>query len=413
MPASQHQSPKSDIEISQAAKKRPIIDIAKEKLGIAAENLEPFGHYKAKVSIDYIKSLKDKKNGKLILVSAISPTPAGEGKTTTTVGLTDALNHIGKKAMLCLREPSLGPSFGMKGGAAGGGYAQVVPMEDINLHFTGDFHAITSAHNLLSALIDNHIYWGNALGIDSAPRRLAPRHGHERPRAARDRLLARRRRQRLSARGRLRHHRGVGGDGDLLPRQRHRRPQEAPRQRHRRLHPRPQAGARKRHQGEWRDGRAAQGGDRAEPGADARRHARLHPWRPVRQHRAWLQLGGGDHDGAQARRLRGDGSRLRRRPRHGEVPRHQVPQGRPVAGLRRAGRHHPRAEDARRRQEGRPQERRPQGAGSRHGEPAASRREREEVRPAGGGLDQPLLGRHRRRDRAGEGEVQGRSASRR
>src|SRR5437588_3055335 len=167
MPASQHQNPKSDIEISQGAKKRPIIEIAKEKLGIAAENLDPYGHYKAKVSMDFIKSLKDKKNGKLILVTAISPTPAGEGKTTTTVGLTDALNHIGKKAMLCLREPSLGPSFGMKGGAAGGGYAQVVPMEDINLHFTGDFHAITSAHNLLSALIDNHIYWGNELGIDS------------------------------------------------------------------------------------------------------------------------------------------------------------------------------------------------------------------------------------------------------
>ena len=167
MPASQHQSPKSDIEISQSAKKRPILDIAKEKLGIAAENLEPYGHYKAKVSMDYIKSLQSKPNGKLILVTAITPTPAGEGKTTTTVGLTDALNHIGKKAMLCLREPSLGPSFGMKGGAAGGGYAQVVPMEDINLHFTGDFHAITSAHNLLSALIDNHIYWGNALGIDS------------------------------------------------------------------------------------------------------------------------------------------------------------------------------------------------------------------------------------------------------
>ena len=167
MPASQHQSPKSDIEISQSAKKRPIIDIAKEKLGIAPENLEPYGHYKAKVSMEYVKSLQGKKNGKLILVSAISPTPAGEGKTTTTVGLTDALNHIGKKAMLCLREPSLGPSFGMKGGAAGGGYAQVVPMEDINLHFTGDFHAITSAHNLLSALVDNHIYWGNALGIDS------------------------------------------------------------------------------------------------------------------------------------------------------------------------------------------------------------------------------------------------------
>jgi len=167
MPASQHQNPKSDIEISQAAKMRPILDIAKERLGIAPENLEPYGHYKAKVSMDYIKSLKNKPDGKLILVSAISPTPAGEGKTTTTVGLTDALNHIGKKAMLCLREPSLGPSFGMKGGAAGGGYAQVVPMEDINLHFTGDFHAITAAHNLLAAMIDNHIYWGNELGIDS------------------------------------------------------------------------------------------------------------------------------------------------------------------------------------------------------------------------------------------------------
>jgi formate--tetrahydrofolate ligase len=171
MPASQHAHPKSDIEISQSAEKRRILDVARDKLGIGPENLEPFGHYKAKVSMDYVKSLKDRPDGKLILVTAITPTPAGEGKTTTTVGLTDALNHIGKKAMLCLREPSLGPSFGMKGGAAGGGYAQVVPMEDINLHFTGDFHAITSANNLLAALTDNHIYWGNALGID--PRRVA------------------------------------------------------------------------------------------------------------------------------------------------------------------------------------------------------------------------------------------------
>src|SRR5581483_8006472 len=166
MPASQHQNPKSDIEIAQAAKPRRILDIAKEKLGIAAENLEPYGHFKAKVSMEYIKSLKDKKNGKLILVTAINPTPAGEGKTTTTVGLTDALNHIGKKAMMCLREPSLGPCFGVKGGAAGGGYAQVIPMEDINLHFTGDFHAITTAHNLLAALLDNHIYWDNERDID-------------------------------------------------------------------------------------------------------------------------------------------------------------------------------------------------------------------------------------------------------
>jgi formate--tetrahydrofolate ligase len=165
--ASQHANPKSDIEIAQAARMRPIIDIAREKLGIAAENLEPYGHYKAKVSLDYIKRLQDRPNGKLILVSAITPTPAGEGKTTTTVGLTDALNRIGKKAMLCIREPSLGPCFGVKGGAAGGGYAQVVPMEEINLHFTGDLHAIGTANNLLAALLDNHIYWGNGLGIDA------------------------------------------------------------------------------------------------------------------------------------------------------------------------------------------------------------------------------------------------------
>jgi formate--tetrahydrofolate ligase len=165
--ASQHTNPKSDIEIAQAARMRPIMEIARERLGISPENLEPYGHYKAKVSMDFIKSLRDRPNGKLILISAITPTPAGEGKTTTTVGLTDALNHIGKKAMLCIREPSLGPCFGIKGGAAGGGYAQVVPMEDINLHFTGDLHAIGAANNLLAALIDNHIYWGNALGIDA------------------------------------------------------------------------------------------------------------------------------------------------------------------------------------------------------------------------------------------------------
>ena len=167
MPASQHTNPKSDIEIAQGAKMRPILRLAQERLGIATENLEPYGHYKAKVSMDYIKSLQNRPNGKLVLVTAITPTPAGEGKTTTSVGLTDALNHIGKKAMVCLREPSLGPCFGVKGGAAGGGYAQVVPMEEINLHFTGDLHAIGTANNLLAALIDNHIYWGNVLGIDA------------------------------------------------------------------------------------------------------------------------------------------------------------------------------------------------------------------------------------------------------
>ena len=161
---------KSDIEIAREAKMNPIGEVA-SKVGIPADALVPYGTTKAKISFDFINSLKDRPDGKLILVTAISPTPAGEGKTTTTVGLGDGLNRIGKRAMSCLREPSLGPCFGVKGGAAGGGYAQVVPMEDINLHFTGDFHAITSAHNLLAALLDNHIYWGNSLGIDQ--RRIA------------------------------------------------------------------------------------------------------------------------------------------------------------------------------------------------------------------------------------------------
>ena len=156
---------KSDIEIAREAKKRPIQEIG-AKLGISSDDLLPYGHDKAKVSQSFIDSVQDRPNGKLILVTAINPTPAGEGKTTTTVGLGDGLNRIGKKAAICIREASLGPNFGMKGGAAGGGYAQIVPMEEMNLHFTGDFHAITSAHNLLSAMIDNHIYWGNELGID-------------------------------------------------------------------------------------------------------------------------------------------------------------------------------------------------------------------------------------------------------
>ena len=157
---------KSDIEIAREAQKRPIMEIG-EKIGIGSDDLLPYGHDKAKVSQSFINSVQDRPNGKLILVTAINPTPAGEGKTTTTVGLGDGLNHIGKKAMVCIREASLGPNFGMKGGAAGGGYAQVVPMEDMNLHFTGDFHAITSAHSLLSAMLDNHIYWGNELDIDT------------------------------------------------------------------------------------------------------------------------------------------------------------------------------------------------------------------------------------------------------
>jgi formate--tetrahydrofolate ligase len=173
--ADQHRNPLSDIDIAQAAAMRPIGQVAADKLGIPDEALSPYGRYKAKISLDYIRTLADRPNGRLILVTAITPTPAGEGKTTTTVGLGDALNHIGKKAILCLREPSLGPCFGVKGGAAGGGYAQVVPMEDINLHFTGDLHAIGTANNLLAAMIDNHIYYGLEPRID--PRRVSWRRG--------------------------------------------------------------------------------------------------------------------------------------------------------------------------------------------------------------------------------------------
>ena len=159
----------SDIEIAQKAEMKPITEIG-ESIGIPATELENYGHYKAKVSLKFTRELEEKPNGKLILVTAISPTPAGEGKTTTTVGLGQALSQLGKKTMICLREPSLGPCMGIKGGAAGGGYSQVVPMEDINLHFTGDLHAITAAHNLLAAMVDNHIQQGNVLGID--PRRV-------------------------------------------------------------------------------------------------------------------------------------------------------------------------------------------------------------------------------------------------
>ena len=158
---------KSDSQIAREAKMQPIKDIL-TKINVPDESsaFSPMGRHIAKINLEYLETLKNKKEGKLILVTAITPTPAGEGKTTVSVGLSDGINKIGKKSIVCLREPSLGPSFGMKGGAAGGGYAQVVPMEQINLHFTGDFHAITSAHNLLSALIDNHIYWGNKLNID-------------------------------------------------------------------------------------------------------------------------------------------------------------------------------------------------------------------------------------------------------
>ena len=174
----------SDLEIAQRAILKPIIKLAEERLGIGEDHLDAYGRFKAKLSLEYIETLKERPSGKLILVTAISPTPAGEGKTTTTVGLGDALNRLDRKTMICLREPALGPCFGVKGGAAGGGYAQVMPMEDINLHFTGDFHAVSAAHNLLAAMIDNHFYQGNALDLDLRKNPLEAGHGHERSRPA-------------------------------------------------------------------------------------------------------------------------------------------------------------------------------------------------------------------------------------
>ena len=309
---------------------------------------------------------------------------------------------IGKKAMLCLREPSLGPSFGMKGGAAGGGYAQVVPMEDINLHFTGDFHAITSANNLLAALLDNHIYWGNALGIDQ--RRVTWRRVLD----MNDRAL----REIVNS---------LGGAANGYPREDGFDITVASEvmaifclasdldDLRRRLGNIIVAYT--------RDKKPVRAGDLkaqgamtallkdalvAQPGADARRHAGLHSWRTVRQHRARLQFRAGHDDGVEAGGLCGDRSGLRRRSGRREVPRHQVPQGRPRARLRRAGRHHPRAENARRREEGRSQEGRSEGARDRHEQPALPRRERAQVRARAGHLDQPLQRRLRRGDRAGQ-----------
>ena len=205
-----------DIEIARRSKMLPIEEIA-AKLGITDDDLEHYGKHKAKVSLDLYRRLENKPTGKLVLVTAITPTPAGEGKTTTSIGLCDGLNRIGKQASVCLREPSLGPCFGMKGGAAGGGYAQVVPMEDINLHFTGDFHAIELAHNLLAAMLDNHLHHGNALGID--PRRIVwKRVVDMNDRALRNIIVGLGgTNNSVPHEGRLRHHRRLRGDGRLLP----------------------------------------------------------------------------------------------------------------------------------------------------------------------------------------------------
>ena len=302
--ADQHRNPKSNIEIAQEAVMLPISEIAGEKLAIPEEAISPYGKYKAKIALDYMRSLPDRPDAKLILVTAITPTPAGEGKTTTTVGLGDALNLIGKKAMLCLREASMGPCFGVKGGAAGGGYAQVVPMEDINLHFTGDIHAIGAANNLLAAMVDNHVYYGLDPRLD--PRRVSWRRAMD----MNDRAL----RSTVSS---------LGGVANGYPREDgfditaasqvmatfclatslqdlqrrlgniHRRPDAGA-----------QAGDRRRRQGGGIDDRAAEGRARSQSGADDRAQPGLYPRRPVRQYRPWLQFGDRDDIGAQARRLR-------------------------------------------------------------------------------------------------------------
>ena len=259
---------KTDIEIAQACEKEKITAIA-ERAGIPEEYLELYGNYKAKIDYKFMRDNADRPDGKLILVTAITPTPAGEGKTTTSVGLTDGLRKLGKNAMVALREPSLGPVFGVKGGAAGGGYAQVVPMEDINLHFTGDFHAIGAANNLLAAMLDNHIQQGNALGID--PKQITWKRAVD----MNDRQLRHivdglgGRMQGVPPRGRLRDNRRQRGHGRAVLGQRHHRSQGEARAHHRRLHLRRQAGHGSRHQGRGRYGGAPEGRAQAEPGTDA------------------------------------------------------------------------------------------------------------------------------------------------
>ena len=202
----------SDLDIAQAATLKPLDDVARQ-MDLPLELLEMHGHDVAKIELDAIEAMADRPRAKYVVVTAITPTPLGEGKTTTTVGLGQAFSHIGKRGVVAIRQPSMGPTFGIKGGAAGGGYSQVVPMEKFNLHLTGDFHAVTSAHNMLSAVLDNHLYQGNAAGPRPVPRHLAPRARRQRPRAAQHRHRPRRADGRRAARVRLRHHLGVGGDG--------------------------------------------------------------------------------------------------------------------------------------------------------------------------------------------------------
>ena len=329
-----------------------LISEVARSLGLDPADLEPYGHYKAKLPLSVFRHKPPR--GKLVLVSAITPTPAGEGKTTTSIGLVQGLARIGVKSAAALREPSLGPVFGMKGGGAGGGASEVLPMMDINMHFNGDFHAITSAHNLLAAILDNCLHNGSVVtGTGSAARDLEARHGHERSRAARHRDRPGRAHRGLPARNRIRHHRRQRGDGRSLPRRRHPRPQGTAGPNRGGLRIERQAGHRGRRQGGRRDGSAAARRDQAEPGADHGRRAGLPARRTVRKHRPRHQQHHRDQGSARADRHRGDGSRVRIRTRRREILRHQLQVRRLRAGVHGAGRDDPGTEDARRQAAGR------------------------------------------------------------
>ena len=389
---------KSDIEIAQRSHAGPGHRGGRRPGAERRTTSTPTASTRPRSTWTCFDRLKDRPDGKLVLCTAITPTPAGEGKTTTNVGLSMGLNKIGKKAICTLREPSLGPCFGIKGGAAGGGYAQVVPMEDINLHFTGDIHAITTAHNLCAAVLDNHLFQGNDLNIN--PNDISwPRVVDLNDRALRQITI------------------GQGGEGverktrfditvaseimailclatDL----------EDLKARLDRIIV-----------GSTLWGRKVTAQDIKVSGSMAvllkdafmpnlvqtlENTPGHHPRRAVRQHRPRLQLRAGHPHGPQAGRLLHHRGRLRRRPGGGEVLRHQVPLRRPGARLHRAGRHHPRPQDARRRAAGRSQEGEPHGSGRRHGEPGEAPGEHAVLRPAGGRGHQPLPRRHRRRSRA-------------
>ena len=371
----------TDIEIAQAAKPRPITEIAAEA-GLGPDEYLPYGRFKAKITPEAAAARPPK--GRLVLVTGINPTPAGEGKSTVTVGLAQAFRRLGKKVMVCIREPSLGPVFGVKGGAAGGGYAQVIPMDEINLHFTGDFHAITSAHNLLSALLDNHLHQGNALGLD-VRRILWPRTIDMNDRALRHIVVG------LGGLngGPTREERFVIVPGSeimailclassLADLEQRICPD------HRRPHPRQEARHRRRPEGRGRH-------DAAPPDALLPNLVQTLEGGPALVHGGpFGNIAHGCNSvvatrlGARHGRPRPHRGRLRRRPRRGEVLRHQVPDGRaqPRSGGGRG--HHPRAQDARRRQEGRARHPERGGAQGGHGQPRGTRPERAEVRRAGG-----------------------------